>query len=144
MPFSSENLLKQLDRSEIIDWALELKNRKEAFAFLQQAVRARRLNQNQFRNALHALFRIAFPENASEVLQTFVDLAAHSDITIRSEAVQLTIGLLRVSTNLRTPLLLSDVQEKGVRKAMTQGLTAKVTDLARDFFTFTPQPRIDL
>src|SRR5258708_6009469 len=135
MPFSSENLLKQLDEPETIDWALELKNRKEAFAFLTQAVRSDQLNQNQFRNALHALFRIAFPENATEVLETFVGLTAHSDIAIRSEAVQLAIGLLRASTNLKTPLLFSEAQEKSVREAMARGLITKVANLARDFFT---------
>ena len=134
MPFSSENLLKQLDEPGTIDWAPELKNRKEAFAFLAQAVRGDRLNRDQFRNALHMLFRMAFPENADEVLQIFVDLAAHEDIAIRSEAVQLAIGLLRISTNLKTPLLLSNVQERSVREAMGRGLTPKVAGLAREFF----------
>lgn len=135
MPFSPENLLKQLDQSKTIDWALELKNRREAFAFLTQAVRGDQLNQNQFHNALHALFRIAFPENASEVLQTFVDLSAHPDIAIRSEAVQLAIGLVRTSTNLKTPLLFSNAQEKLLRDSMALGLTTKVADLTRGFFT---------
>src|SRR6266571_8479983 len=126
MPFSSENLLKQLDQPGTIDWVLELKNRREAFAFLMQAVKGDKLNQNQFRNALHALFRIAFPENATEVLQTFVDLSAHPDIAIRSEAVQLAIGLVRASTNLKTPLLFSDAQERSVREAVARGLTTKV------------------
>ncbi len=134
MPFSSENLLEQLDQPGTIDWAPELKNRKDAFAFLTQAVRGEQLNLNQFRNALHMLFRMAFPENADKVLQIFADLAAHQDIAIRSEAVQLAIGLLRTSTNLKTPLLFSNVQERSVREAMSRGLTTKVADLAREFF----------
>ena len=135
MPFSSDNLLKQLDQPGTIDWALELKNRTGAYAFLTQAVRGDDLNQNQFHNALHALFRIAFPENAADVLQTFVDLSAHPDLAIRSEAVQLAIGIIRASTNLRTPMLFSEVQEKSVREAMARGLTTKVADLAKDFFS---------
>jgi hypothetical protein len=134
MPFSSENLLRQLDQPGIIDWAPELKNRKDAFAFLARAVRGEQLNLNQFRNALHMLFRMAFPENADEVLQIFADLAAHQDIAIRSEVVQLAIGLLRTSTNLKTPLLFSDAQERSVREAMSRGLTTKVANLAREFF----------
>ena len=134
MPFASSNLLKQLDQPGTIDWALELKNRKEAFAFLTQAVRGDQLNQNQFRNALHALFRIAFPENATEVLEIFVGLTDHPNVAVRSEAVQLAIGLLRTSTNLRTPLLFSEAQERSVREAMARGLTTKVEDLARQFF----------
>jgi hypothetical protein len=135
MPFSSENLLKQLDQPGTIDWALELKNRKESFAFLTQAVKGNQLNQNQFRNALHALYRIAFPENASEVLQTFVDLSVHPDMAIRSEVVQLAIGLVRTSTNLKTPLQFSNAQENLLREAMTKGLTTKVADLAKSFFS---------
>jgi hypothetical protein len=134
MSFNSEKLLTELDQPRIIDWAVELKNRKDGFAFLMEAVRGDRLNHNQFLNALHMLFRMAFPENASEVLQTFVDLAAHPDITIRSEAVQLAIGLLRTSTNLKTPLLFSDAQETSVVQAMTRGLTMKVANLAQEFF----------
>ncbi|MBI5818163.1 MAG: hypothetical protein HZA88_04185 [Verrucomicrobia bacterium] len=134
MPFSSENLLGQLDQPGIIDWAPELKNRRDAFAFLVQAIRGEQLNPNQFRNALHMVFRMAFPENANEVLQIFADLATHQDIAIRSEAVQLAIGLLRASTNLKAPLLFSDAQERSVREAMSRGLTTKVADLAREFF----------
>ena len=134
MSFNSEKLLTELNQPRIIDWAVELKNRKDGFAFLMEAVRGDRLNHNQFLNALHMLFRMAFPENASEVLQTFVDLAAHPDITIRSEAVQLAIGLLRTSTNLKTPLLFSDAQETSVVQAMTRGLTMKVANLAQEFF----------
>lgn len=134
MPFSSENLLKQLDQPEIIRWAMELKNREEAFPFLTQAVRGDQLNHNQFLNALHMLYRMAFPEYANQVLQTFVDLSAHPNIAIRSEAVQLSIGLVRLSTNLKTPLLFSDAQEMSVREAMRRGLTTKVADLAMEFF----------
>jgi hypothetical protein len=134
MPFSSENLLKELDQPETIDWALELKNRREAFAFLTRAVRGHQLNQSQFRNALHMLFRMAFPENATEILQTFIDLSAHPDIEIRSEAVQLAIGLVRTSTYLKTPLLFSKAQEQLLRDATARGLTTKVEDVARGFF----------
>src|SRR5262245_37227312 len=44
--FSSENLLTELDQPRIIDWAVELKNRKDAFAFLMEAVRGDQLNLN--------------------------------------------------------------------------------------------------
>jgi hypothetical protein len=134
MPFSSENLLRQLDQPGTIHWAPELKNRKDAFAFLSEAVRGNRLNPAQFHNALHMLFRMAFPENAEEVLQIFSDLAGHQDVAIRSEAVQLAIGLLRTSTNLKTPLLFSDAQERSVREAMSRGLTTKAANLTRKFF----------
>lgn len=107
-------------------WAVELKNREEAFAFLTQAVKADQLNHNQFLNALHMLYRMALPEYTTEVLRTFVDLSAHPDLAIRSEAVQLAIGLVRLSTSLKTPLLFSNAQEKSLREAMGRGLTTKI------------------
>jgi hypothetical protein len=55
MPFSSENLLKQLDQPGTIDWAPELKIRKEAFEFMVQAIEGDQLNQKQFLNALHMI-----------------------------------------------------------------------------------------
>ena len=135
MPFSSDNLLKELDQPGIIDWALELKNHREAFEFLMQAIQGDKLNENQFRNALHALFRIAFPENARPILQSFVELSSHKDVKVRSEAVQLAIGLVRVSRDLKEPLLLSDKQQESLQKAVANGLTPKVERLARSFFT---------
>lgn len=134
MSFASEELLKQLDRPEIIRWAVELKNREEAFSFLTQAVRGDKLNHSQFINALHMLYRMAFPEYAKQVLETFVDLSSHPDLAIRSEAVQLAIGLVRLSTNLSTPLLFSAAQERSVREAVGRGLTTKVSALVREFF----------
>ena len=134
MPFSSENLLKELDNPETINWSSELKNRSESFSFLIQAIKGEQLNKNQFRNALHMIFRMAFPENTGEALQALVDQTTHPDIALRSEAVQLAIGLVRVSKNLRTPTLFSKAQEKAVRDAIDQGLTRKVAALAKKFF----------
>jgi len=135
MKFSSENLLAQLDNPEIINWALELKNGKDAYAFLMQAVGGAQMNVNQTLNGLHALFRIRDHGNRTDVLQKFIDLAMHPNKEIRSEAVQLAIGLVRFSIKRENvPLLLSDEQEKALRMAMAQGLTDKVSQLAGDFF----------
>jgi hypothetical protein len=134
MAFSADNLLRQLDQPEIIDWALELKHRNEAYIFLMQAVRSGQLNVNQTRNALHALFRIAYHEHGHEALQTFVEFANHGNQVIRSEAVQLAIGLVRWASKWeRAPLVLSDEQATVLRSAVARGLTPKVTELAREF-----------
>jgi hypothetical protein len=76
---------------------------------------------------------MAFSEYATEVLKIFVDLSTNNDISIRSEAVQLAIGLVRISNNLKTPLLFSIAQKKFLSDAMDRGLTTKVADLARTF-----------
>ena len=134
MAFSSENLLKQLDQREIIDWALELKHRKEAYALLIRALRRSELNVNQTRNALHALFRIGYHEHGSDVLQAFVEMANHADQAIRSEAVQLAVGLVRWSSKWEhTPLVLSDEQKLVLRQSVARGLSRKVTELAQSF-----------
>jgi hypothetical protein len=133
MPFSSENLLRELDQRRRIDWAPELKSRKDGFAFLVQAVRGGRLNKSQFRNALHMLYRMAFPEYANEVLQILVDFTAHSDIAVRSEAVQLAVGLVHASKGLKTPIDFSDAQRKLVRKALNLGVRKKVAHWVSKF-----------
>jgi hypothetical protein len=133
MPFSSENLLRELNQRRRIDWAPELKNRKDGFAFLVQAIRGGRLNKNQFRNALHMLYRLAFPEYASEVLQILVDFTAHPDFAVRSEAVQLAVGLVYASKGLRNPIVFSDAQRKLVRDAINLGVRKKVADWASKF-----------
>lgn len=134
MPFSAENLLKQLDHAEIVDWAPELRNRKEALAFLTSALKHGQLNKNQSLNSLHAIFRIAFPENSANVLQTLVEATAFQDLRIRSEAVQFAIGVLRISATLGKPLRLTVSQKRALRDAMVRGLTKKVENLARRFF----------
>jgi hypothetical protein len=136
MPFSPENLLTQLDRRDIIDWALELKNGKEAYAFLMQTVGTPKLNVGQTRNGLHALFRIYRHGSAADVLQKFVDLAANADQEVRSEAVQLAIGMVRFCNHAgNAPLSLSKTQERVLRDATARGLTKKVAELAAGFFS---------
>jgi hypothetical protein len=104
------------------------------------------LNGNQMRNALHALFRILTVQDRGslvDVLETYIALARHPTKEIRSEAVQLAIGLVRYinSTTVRytnitipVPITFSDKEEKALRDAMALGLTPKVADLAAKFF----------
>jgi hypothetical protein len=62
-------------------------------------------------------------------------MANHDDEAIRSEAVQLAIGLLRWGSKWeKAPLVLSDQQERALRQAVEKGLTPKVTELAQSFF----------
>lgn len=135
MAFSSENLLKELDRPEIIDWAVELKHRAEAYDFLLKMLRGGGLNLNQTCNALHAIFRIGFQDHSDEILRTFVEFASANDESVRSEAVQLAIGLIRwVAKWSKVPLVLSDEQARILRKAVSRGVNPKVNDLAEEFF----------
>ncbi|HEX7289043.1 MAG TPA: hypothetical protein VF532_22855 [Candidatus Angelobacter sp.] len=137
MTFSEEKLLTELDRDPDQSsrfWATELKNGKEAYAFLMKAVRAGELNVNQMRNALHALFRIRDHGSRFDVLETFIGLAGYPNKAIRSEAVQLAVGLVRFSTETESvPIVLSEEQRRTLREAMALGLTPRVAELAREF-----------
>jgi len=141
MEFSSTNLLKQLDRPEIIDWASELSYYEEAYSFLKRALIDGRLNRNQTLNALHAMFRIGIPIHIDELLDLFAHMATHADRGIRSEAVHLAIGLVRFCNmsfvkldGVQRPVVFSHEQDLLIRNAVARGLTPKVAQLARKFF----------
>src|SRR5271168_5075392 len=106
MALSREKLLHQLDQEELVDWAPELKNGKEAYEFLTTVLGKGTLSVNQTRNGLHALFRI------------------------RSKAVQLAIGLVRYTLMTDvvgvSPIMLSEDQREVLRNALAAGLTPRV------------------
>ena len=136
MPFSSQNLLKELNQRGDFNWALELKNGKESYAFLMRVIGTSELNVAQTRNGLHALFRIYGHGSSSEVLGKFVELSTNLNKGIRSEAVQLAIGLMRLSAKYdKVPAQLSSGQEKALRDALRLGLTKKVAKLAQGHFS---------
>ena len=89
MPFSPTNLLKELNQRGEFNWALELKNGKEAYAYLMQVIGRAELNVTQTRNGLHALFKIHGHGSSCEVLQKFVELSANPNKRIRSESAPL-------------------------------------------------------
>lgn len=138
MPLSEAKLLEELDQHAIINWAVELKNGKEAYEFLMRTIGSDALNVRQTLNALHALFKIRGHGDSKDLLQKYVDLFGHSVLSIRSEAVQLAIGLVRFSRRYdKEPLFLSEEQRLAVRSAMARGLTNKVSSVAAEFLMAT-------
>lgn len=136
MPFSSQNLLRELNQRGEFNWALELKNGKEAYAFLMRAVGGPELSVTQTRNGLIALFRIRDHGTSSEVLQKFVETSANPNKRIRSKAVGLAIGLARFSGEWeKVPALLSVDQEQILRKALALGVTKKVEKSAEKYLS---------
>jgi hypothetical protein len=93
------------------------------------------LNANQTINALHALFKIRHHGNTPEVLQVFVELSCHLDQRVRSEAVQLAVGLVEFTRSReRVPMGLLDDQAKALGTALGNGgLTPKAAHLVRKF-----------
>jgi hypothetical protein len=136
MPFSSDKLLKQLERPEAVRRALPADDGKEAYAFLMHALGTSQLNVTQNVNGVHLLFKMRSYGNREEVLEKFTELATHPAEEIRSEAFQLAVGLVRFSIMTeRNPLILSEAQERNLRGAIGHGLRGRATRLARDFFT---------
>ena len=93
------------------------------------------LNANQTINALHALFKIRHHGNTPEVLQVFVELSCHLDQRVRSEAVQLAVGLVEFTRSREgVPMDLLDDQAKALGTALGNGgLTPKPAHLVRKF-----------
>lgn len=138
MIFSSDRLLQQLDSVEIIDWAVDLKYRDDAYAFLVQSLARRELNDNQTRNALHAIFRIGVPEHIDDVFNVFIEFADASSPEIRTEAVQLAIGFARWVTKWgKRPLVPNEQQKNILKGAVSRGVSSRVSKLAHEFFTET-------
>lgn len=138
MSFSPDNLLQQLDQPEIIDWALELKNRDDSYCFLIQKLSGGQLNLNQTKNALHALFRIGYSEHGVDILKIFLMFANNSNKSIRSEAVQLAVGLIKWTLKWQQiPLLVSDEQMVMLRKSLELGLSVKVAKILGEFLENT-------
>lgn len=139
MPFSPQNLLRELKQPGEFNWALELKNGKEAYAFLITAIGTPQLNVTQTRNGLHALFIIQDHGTRAEVLEKFVQTSSNANKRIRSTAVQLAIGLVRLSAvsaiRGKVPASLSADQNETLRGALRLGLTRKVTELAQNYLS---------
>jgi len=135
MSFSSERLLQQLDVAGIPDWVPEMKNFEEAYSFMLDVVRVDDVNHHQFINALHMIYRMGFHKDIDKALHAFIDLSSHGNKEIRSEAMQLAIGLVRVSRNLRHPLSLSDAQEQAIRGALSLGLNKRSAEIVKRYFS---------
>lgn len=144
--FCPERLLKELDRAEIIEWALELKYGMEAYSFLISKINNKDLNANQTRNALHALFKIHSHGSVDEVLQVFLELTSHDNVSVRSEAVKLFIGLfllnnqfykdkvtLKSNSMFYKKIKLNKEQLIKINTAIAVGLNIKTKKMAKVF-----------
>ena len=135
MSFSPTALLESLESPEIRDWHLELKHGLEAYAFLIDAIRRRTLSSNQMRNALHALFLIRGHGSSEEVLDVLVDASLDHDCLVRSEAVQLALGLEWFSASYeKKPVVLSEEHKRRLKLSFEEGLTPSVDEQWRRRF----------
>ncbi|HUB68500.1 MAG TPA: hypothetical protein VL981_13530 [Candidatus Methylacidiphilales bacterium] len=134
MSFHPEELFQSLDNPEVLRWVPQLKYGKPAYSAIVDALKNNKLNAVQTRNALHALFRIRLHGSSKEVLDTFVEFSQVSNVSIRSEAVQLAIGLVRFSQKVNDhPVAFSKEQIASLKHAVALGLKHDVHKLAVEY-----------
>ena len=126
-------LVADLNRREIIDWLPDMKLGRPAYDRIRAAVEHEALTVNQMRNAFHALFRLRSHATDQEVFDLLVRFTEHADERVRSEALQLAIGLIRFHSSYLQPVVVSERDTETFRRALAIGVSQKVTALARDY-----------
>ena len=127
-------LLRKLNRRNVVSWVPEMKLGKPAYLHLMQALRGGQVTDNQVRNALHALFRLRGYGDEVELLRLYINFVADNRIKVRSEAVKLTIGLVKMHKAMKRRgeiLLLSDFES--LRVALQRGIEKPVEELTKNF-----------
>src|SRR5450631_3606131 len=133
MDYDLARLLPQLDQEETITWLMEMKAGRPAYDFILAAMDSGKLTAFQLRNGLHALFRLRSHANDQEVFDIFVRYSQHPIQTVRSEAVQLGLGLWQFHRQYPLqPLTISRQDTATFRHAVESGVEPRVADLARD------------
>jgi len=129
------NLLRQLDRKANVSWLPEMKLGRPAYDCIRQALLSGTLTANQQRNALRALSRLRSHASDQEVFQLCVQFANHPDKRVRSTAVQLGIGLLRLRRILEyiTTPVATDSDITTFRHALDLGIEQSVDTLLREY-----------
>lgn len=127
-----DSLLRALDRRQIQDWIPELRLGKPAYDVLLQKLDDGSLTENQTRNALHALFRIRGFGDETIALRLFAKLAVDPREKVRTEAVKLVIGLLRLRKAKELPI--DEETRKAAHDGWRMGVEKSVSELAESFF----------
>jgi len=126
-----ESLVRKLNRRGNIHWVEEMRLGKPAYDYLMERVRARTLTRNEMANAFHALFRL---RNHGSEQEVFALLRAHTsddEIRVRTEAVRLLIGMMKLH-NLQAPFQPSTCISE-IKAALALDLEHDVASLAKDF-----------
>lgn len=131
-PKQLRELVRKLDRKDIVNWLPEMKLGKPAYEHLKATLLSADISENQVRNILHALFQLRFHGTSEEVMQIYMDFAADDRIAVRSKAVQLALGLSALSRHyprLAVPLKHEDVSR--IEAALRRGVDPQTLAFAR-------------
>jgi len=133
MKEAHDNLLRQLDRRQIIKWIPEMNLGRPVYDRIHAAVESGNLTTNQLRNALHALFRLQHHGSWQEVFDLSVRFAEHEKKGVRTEAVKLAVGSLRFHKHYPLQALTASGQDiAALRRALDMGVDPQIAELARE------------
>ena len=124
-------LLRKLDRKIDLRWVEEMRLGKPAYNHLIACVRANTLTRHQMANAFIALFTLRTHGSEEEVFALLRDHTTHGEIRVRSKAVVLLIGMMKLH-RLRPPFDLGSSVDQ-IKAGVALGLYTPVAALAKDF-----------
>lgn len=125
-----DSLVRKLDRKILVDWVEEMRIGKPAYDHLLTCVRSPDLTRHQRANALHALFRLMPHGSTHEIFELLRSHAVHSELRVRSAAVKLLIGMLKLH-NFQAPFQPSACANE-INNGLRLGLDHDVAALATD------------
>lgn len=133
MKHELDELIRKLDQRQIVDWIPEMKLGRPAYDHIRTAVESGTLTTNQLRNGLHALFRLRDHASWQEVFDIFVRLAEHERQEVRTEAVKLAVGSVRLHQHYPLkPLSASGQDIAALRRALEMGVEPRIAELAKE------------
>lgn len=132
-------MIRQLDRRDIVKWVPEMKLGKPAYEHLKTALFSPQSTANQIRNIMHALYVMRFHGNPAEVLQLCMRFVEDDRIKVRSKAVHLAVAMYMTHRDYpkhAAPLLGEDLWR--VKAALVRGVEKDVDRFAREILEFDP------
>src|SRR5262245_7864552 len=126
-----DSLVRKLDRKIDLHWVEEMRLGKPDYDHLIGCVRAKTLTRHQLTNALLCLFTLRAHGSEEEVFALVRDQTTHGEIRVRSTAVGLLIGMMKLHRP-RPPFDLGSSIDQ-IKVGIVLGLYAPVASLAKDF-----------
>jgi hypothetical protein len=123
-------LVQQLNRKGPVAWVPEMSLGEPAYAHLLGTLRRGALAANHTVNVMHALFRLRRHGSSEEVATELLRHAGRGDVKVRSAAVTLLVGLLKLGE-----LAPDDHYVAAIREACEAGLLHDARELADDYMS---------
>ena len=132
-PKQLKDIVRKLNRRNIVTWLPEMKWGKPVYEYLKVALVSDEVNVNQTLNIMHALFRLRFHGNSEEVMRLYLRFVGDDRLKVRSKAVQLAVGLSGLHAhypNLSVPL--KPENRSLIEAALSRGVDVQTAKFARN------------